>query len=67
MCQQQIEQVFGYGKIKLILVNKAAHFSYRFVKVGTQYVILSLLLGNPQSVYFLTASCGCKHFILTWL
>ncbi len=66
MCQQQIEQVFGYGKIKLILVNKAAHFSYRFVTVGTQ-CFLSLLLGNPQSVYFLTASYGCKHFFLTWL
>ncbi len=30
--------------------------------MGTQYVILSLLLGNPQ--FFLTASCGRKHLIL---
>ncbi len=59
------ERVFGYDKIKCILVNKVPHFSSHFVREGTQNYILSLLLGNPQSICFLTASCGRKHFILS--
>ncbi len=48
--------------ITIILVNEAPHFSL-FSLEWVKNVILSLLLGNPQSICFLTASCDRKHYI----